>query len=127
MGTSAPGKKYVNQKNENIAPLITDNLNGNNDLSDIPNDQYLCPNCKNVPELVNIFTANGFIELKCKDHGSMILKVKEYFKNLENSENIYYIYSKTYLIFIALIAIKYKKRIKRKFFNFAIIVDIFFV
>ena len=90
MGTSAPGKKYVNQKNENIPSLITDNLNGNNDLSDIPNDQYLCPNCKNVPELVNIFTANGFIELKCKDHGSMILKVKEYFKNLENSENIYY-------------------------------------
>ena len=41
------------------------------------NDQYLCPMCKNVPELVNVFTNNGYVEFKCKDHGNIILTVQQ--------------------------------------------------
>ena len=54
------------------------------------NDQYLCPMCKNVPELVNIFTDNGYVEFKCKDHGNIILTVQQYFEKLNDSEFSYY-------------------------------------
>ena len=54
------------------------------------NDQYLCPMCKNVPELVNVFTNNGYVEFKCKDHGNIILTVQQYFDKLNDSEFYYY-------------------------------------
>ena len=54
------------------------------------NDQYLCPMCKNVPELVNVFTNNGYVEFKCKDHGNIILTVQQYFEKLNDSEFYYY-------------------------------------
>ena len=63
---------------------------GNDDFRNCPHDQYLCPKCKNVPELVNIFTDNGYVEFKCKDHGNIILKVKDYFKEISNSEFNYF-------------------------------------
>ena len=54
------------------------------------NDQYLCPMCKRVPELTNIFTDIGCIELKCKEHGANILTVKQYFEKIKESEFHYF-------------------------------------
>ena len=34
----------------------------------IPDDQYLCPLCGRIPEILNIHTDNGHMELKCKYH-----------------------------------------------------------
>ena len=56
----------------------------------IPNDQYLCPECKNVPELTNIYTDIGYIEFKCKVHEPITLTVKEYFEKFKSSEFNYY-------------------------------------
>ena len=39
----------------------------------IPPDQYLCPYCKNIPELVNIHSDNYYVEFKCKKHGNITL------------------------------------------------------
>ena len=58
----------------------------------IPPDQYLCPDCKNIPELVNIHSDNYYVEFKCKKDGNITLKLKEYFEKLNNSEFIYYNY-----------------------------------
>ena len=34
---------------------------GNVDMNEIPNDQYLCPKCGRVPEILNIHSENGHI------------------------------------------------------------------
>ena len=50
MGTSAPTHK---RNIANTPAKINDALEGN-DFHDCPTDQYLCPMCRNVPELVSI-------------------------------------------------------------------------
>lgn len=86
MGTSGqPHSRNIS----NIPNKIND-ASEEDDFYNCPNDQYLCPLCKNVPELVNIFTETGSVEFKCKDHGTIILTVNQYFEKMRNSEFTYY-------------------------------------
>ena len=55
-----------------------------------PGDQYLCPICGEIPELVNIHTDNGNVEFKCKIDGEILLNVDQYFKKLSESNFNYY-------------------------------------
>ena len=51
----------------------------------LPNDQYVCPECKEVPEILNIDYENDYnIELKCKKHKDVKIPIEEYFKKEEN-------------------------------------------
>ena len=74
---------------ENEKDKIIDAPEGD-DFHDCPKDQYLCPEYRNVPELVNIFTDISSVEFKCKEHGTIILTVKQYFEKMRNSEFTYY-------------------------------------
>ena len=55
-----------------------------------PGDQYLCPICGEIPELVNIHTDNGNVEFKCKIDGEILLNVDQYFQKLSESNFNYY-------------------------------------
>ena len=57
-------------------------------LQKIPDDQYLCRKCSNVPEIKKIDFNNYEIEIYCKDHGRKILPIKEYIT--EQSKFHYY-------------------------------------
>ena len=58
-------------------------------LKNIPDDQYLCTKCENVPEIKNIDLKNYNIEINCKDHGTNIISIKDYFEE----ENKYHYYN----------------------------------
>ena len=50
-------------------------------LKDIPNDQYVCPECELMPEIKKIDFNEGFIEIYCPKHKEIILKIDKYFQN----------------------------------------------
>ena len=55
--------------------------NYDNCLNDLPKDQYACPKCAKVPEIIGVDYENDYsIKLKCEDHGNMIKPIIEYFK-----------------------------------------------
>ena len=58
-----------------------------NDL--IPPDQYFCPKCGEIPELVNIYTDIGMIILKCREHENK-WNIEQYFEELPLSKYNYY-------------------------------------
>lgn len=62
----------------------------NKDYS-IPNDQYLCPFCDEIPELVNIHTDNGTVVFKCrcKLNEEQIISIDRYFEILSDA-NTYF-------------------------------------
>lgn len=49
-------------------------------LQQIPNDQYTCTECNQVPEIINIFPDSNEIIINCKTHGEKKLSLEEYFK-----------------------------------------------
>ena len=63
---------------------------GFNDALEVPDDQYLCPFCERVPEILNVHTDNGYIVLKCKLHGIIDLTIKDYFSRMKDSLYNYY-------------------------------------
>ena len=63
---------------------------GFEDALEVPDDQYLCTLCERVPEILNVHTDNGHIELKCKYHGIIDTTIQEYFKKMKNSLFTYY-------------------------------------
>ena len=65
-----------------------ENKNYDNYLNDLPNDQYVCPKCSKVPEIIGVDYENDYsITLKCEEHGNMIKPIIEYFK--EESKFLY--------------------------------------
>lgn len=78
---------HVNQNElinkENIPKGFEDSL-------EVPDDQYLCPLCERVPEILNVHTDNGHVELKCKYHGIIDMTIQDYFKKMKNSLFSYY-------------------------------------
>ena len=117
MGTSAPTHK------RNIAntPAKINDVPEGNDFHDCPTDQYLCTMCRNVPELVNIFTDIGSVEFKCKEHGTIILTVKQYFEKMRNSEFTYYNFRCSNCHQIQKIILKNLKELKDGIFKFCYI------
>jgi hypothetical protein len=66
--------------------LIKENISeGLEAMNNIPDDQILCPKCKRIPEILNVHTDNGLIELKCNYHGELELSIEEYAKALDKS------------------------------------------
>ena len=50
----------------------------------LPNDQYVCPECKEVPEILNIDYDDDYkIELECKNHKKERIPIDEYFQKEE--------------------------------------------
>ena len=80
-------KKKENENEAPKKPIFDDELEKLYDS--IPKNQYLCPYCGAIPELVNIFTENGCIEFKCKCKGELPFKVDDYFKELSESKYTY--------------------------------------
>ena len=58
---------------------------GNIDPKEIPDDQYLCPKCWRIPEILNIHSDNGHIVLKCTYHGIFDLSIKDYCETMKNN------------------------------------------
>ena len=56
----------------------------------LPIDQYLCPFCGEIPQLLNIHTDNGYIEFRCKKDKDYLISVQDYFKKLSESNFTYY-------------------------------------
>ena len=61
-----------------------------NEWNSIPNDQFLCPHCERVPEILNVFSDTGHIKLKCSFHGEIIISIKDYLGQLKDSEFAYW-------------------------------------
>ena len=40
------------------------------DYRALPNDQYVCTDCNNIPEIINVDYDEGIITFKCKTHGT---------------------------------------------------------
>ena len=62
----------------------TNNINNainNINYEEIPSDEFLCPRCDRVPEILNI-TNKGEIKFKCKRHGINIKPLKEYLESI---------------------------------------------
>ena len=57
----------------------------NADLNDFPKEELLCPKCGKVVEILNVHTDNGYIDLKCKSHGKISMKIKKYKEELDKS------------------------------------------
>ena len=81
---------FQNRNKRNNSEIEQKNQNGNIDLKGIPDDQFLCPKCAEVPEILNIHTDNGCIELKCKHHGKQYLNLREYYEKTKNSSFTYF-------------------------------------
>ena len=64
-------------------------------LNNIPDDQFLCPNCDEIPEILNIHTDNGHLELKCKNHGIIDITIQDYYEKI-NESNFTYIKTKCF-------------------------------
>ena len=54
-------------------------------LNDLPKEELLCPKCGKVPEILNVHTDNGYIELKCKSHGKISMEIQKYKEELDKS------------------------------------------
>ena len=67
---------------------ILEEING--EFKGISSDQFLCPECKQVPEILNIYTDIDKIELLCKNckkEERLLLSFKEYYEKIKNSNN----------------------------------------
>jgi hypothetical protein len=66
------------------------NTSGRNISNKIPLDQYICPECGKVPELISFYSDNGLIQFKCKDKEHQLMKVEDYMVALNNSKFNYF-------------------------------------
>ena len=60
------------------------------DMTQIPDAQYLCPDCERVPEILNIHSDNDHIELKCNYHGIKYMSIGNYYERLKTNIFNYY-------------------------------------
>ena len=64
---------------------VTDKNILNVDLKELPKEELLCPKCGKVPEILYVHNDNGYIDLKCKSHGKISMKIQEYYEELNKS------------------------------------------
>ena len=73
---------------------LTDDKSNHKEYKDysleVPSGQMLCPLCERIPEILNVQTDNGHIELKCKNHGILQMTIQQYYRELKNSKFNYY-------------------------------------
>ena len=58
------------------------------EIKTLPKDQYICTDCKSIPEILSIDYIKGIIELRCKTHKIKKVNIREYFE--KESKNLYY-------------------------------------
>jgi len=90
MGASGydPNKKKSIQQERNYS-IISDE-DSKKIFDSLPKDQYVCPFCGDIPELLNIHTDNGYVEFRCKKDKDFLISVQDYFKKLSESNFTYY-------------------------------------
>lgn len=71
MGASSPEEEFRAELN-----TVSDVF----EMKKIPNDQYSCPECAAVPEIVQLYCETNEIELNCREHGKRRMFIKDYFK-----------------------------------------------
>ena len=87
MGASN-GTRIINTEINNTSSY---NFDFFENIKKVYEDQYVCTQCKNVPEILKIDFNECTIEIKCKDHGMIgPISVKEYFN--EQLKHHYYNY-----------------------------------
>ena len=62
----------------------------NTEINEIPDDQILCPQCELIPEILNVHTDSGHVELKCKYHGIIDMTIKDYYEKMKLSRFNYF-------------------------------------
>ena len=85
MGASSDINNIIKIKPYNFDEELEENI----DFNKIPDDQFLCPECDKVPEILSVHSDNGKIKLKCKNDGIIELSVNEYFHKLKDSKYNY--------------------------------------
>ena len=67
-------------RRENVN-LVDQNLEeGTVKFKDIPDDQYLCPFCEEIPLILNKYSGFGEIEIKCQNHGEFLYPINKFLK-----------------------------------------------
>ena len=76
--------------------FICCNSNSNNEneketinFDKIPKNEFICPFCDEIPEILKVHYENGKIEFKCKKYGIKEIYVLDYFSSIEKSEYNY--------------------------------------
>ena len=89
MGIGNGNRSY--NKEKSINKEVLDNFESSDFIKKIPEDQYVCIHCENVPEILNIDFNECTIEIKCKEHPNIQpISVKEYLN--KQLKNTYYNY-----------------------------------
>ena len=57
----------------------------NENLTELHKEELLCPKCGKVPEILYVHNDNAYIDLKCKSHGKISMKIQEYYEELDKS------------------------------------------
>ena len=90
MGSNLPGKQ-ISANNIRQGIMNVDKIQpGFEEIEKIPQDQFICPKCERIPEILNVQCDNGHIELKCKYHGVQDCTIYEYGKILKDSIHTYF-------------------------------------
>ena len=92
MGGQFSSSSKVSLPRVNPADLINDKSipEGSKDSLEVPGDQFLCPLCGKIPEILNVHSDNGHLELKCSYHGLITISIKDYYRHLKESIFTYY-------------------------------------
>ena len=75
--------KYKNEQE------VEDPLEEIEELSSIPDDEFLCPKCGEVPEIFKINTNNSNMKLKCKNCGEYDEKINDYYSSMKGLQSNY--------------------------------------
>ena len=54
-------------------------------FDDIPDDQYLCPFCDEIPLILNIYSEFGYIGIRCRIYGDTLYPIKDFFENCKKN------------------------------------------
>ena len=79
-----------NFKPINLGEDDEENEEGNLNFNEIPKDEFICPNCNQVPQILKFHTDNSSIELFCKNDGIIMIKLRDYYDSVKKSNHTYF-------------------------------------
>ena len=77
--------EQIKEKNDDNKDLIKEKKTKTKNITSLPEDEFLCPFCNLVPEILNINYDTGIITLECKSHKIIKRPINEYYDNLLKS------------------------------------------
>ena len=60
-----------------------------NEIDKIPEDEFLCPLCDMIPEILEVNLDTGKLTMNCKNHGKITRFATKYIDELLNSQYTY--------------------------------------